>query len=73
MLSCISQRLILYAVHHTQGAKKGKKKLSREEVKQREETLVKEIIADMMDSYGGYEKPQVYRYKCISVVVSLAK
>jgi hypothetical protein len=28
-------------------------------VKSREEALVKEIIADMMDSHGGYEKPQV--------------
>jgi hypothetical protein len=37
-----------------------KPKLSKEEVKRREETLVKEIVADMMDSHGGYEKPQVY-------------
>jgi hypothetical protein len=37
-----------------------KQKLTKEEVKRREEALVKDIIADMMDSHGGYEKPQVY-------------
>jgi hypothetical protein len=46
------------------GGKNGGKqqKPCREETKRREETLVKEIIADMMDSYGGYEKPQVSFY-----------
>ena len=43
------------------GGKSGGKqqKPCREEAKRKEEALVKEIIADMMDSYGGYEKPQV--------------
>jgi len=40
-----------------------KQKLTKEEVKRREEALVKEIIADMMDSHGGYEKPQVYSWE----------
>ncbi len=61
----VSNIISLYCLHVNawqtlvQGAKGVKPKLTKEEVKRREEALVKEIIADMMDSHGGYEKPQV--------------
>ena len=33
--------------------------VSKEQIRKLEEELVRNIIADMMDSNGGYEKPQV--------------
>ncbi|XP_023330986.1 dnaJ homolog subfamily C member 25 [Eurytemora carolleeae] len=49
------------------------KGVSKEQIRKLEEELVRNIIADMMDSNGGYEKPQVRSILWVQIVSSPLK
>lgn len=46
------------------------KGVKKDEIRKQEEELVRNIIADMMDSNGGYERPQVKNILWVQIVTS---
>jgi len=51
------------------GSKKKTKGLSKEEIKRKDEKIVRDVIADMMDSNGGYQRPEIRGILWVRIVL----
>jgi len=54
---------------HSVRDKKETKGVKKEELRRREEVIVRQIIADLMDSNGGYEKPEFRDILWIQIII----